>query len=305
MIGKTSWKGGKALKLSNESAELVVPLEYGPRVLRGGLKGGPNLFLELEEKEPIAPASPEFKLRGGHRLWHAPEEMPRTYQPDNVAPALKRTKGREEIVLTTEAEQATGIVKSLGVEVLKDGFRITHTLRNAGLWPVELAPWALTMFRGGGVGVVPLLPKGSHAKGDLLPTYTMVPWSYTDFALSCWKFHPSFIGIEVALAPHAQKLGLSNYPGWSAYWFEGTLFVKHAKVIAGATYPDLGCAFETFTNGSMIELETLGPIGPLAPGASVTHVEEWTFIADVPRPDSEAAYVRGVLPAVSRWLRGR
>ena len=31
--------------------------------------------------------------------------------------------------------------------------KVTHTLTNRGLWPVEVAPWALTMFRKGGYGV--------------------------------------------------------------------------------------------------------------------------------------------------------
>jgi hypothetical protein len=32
-----------------------------------------------------------------------------------------------------------------------------------------------------------------------------------------------------------------------------------------------------FTNADMLELETLGPLTKLAPGASVEHVERWTL----------------------------
>jgi hypothetical protein len=35
--------------------------------------------------------------------------------------------------------------------------------------------------------------------------------------------------LPAASAPH--KLGLTNYPGWSAYFFGGSTFVKHVKVI--------------------------------------------------------------------------
>ena len=40
-------------------------------------------------------------------------------------------------------------------------------------------------------------------------------------------------------------------------------------------YPDLGCSFETFTNADFLELETLGPLATLEPGASLTHTERW------------------------------
>ncbi len=54
-------------------------------------------------------------------------------------------------------------------------------------------------------------------------------------------------------ATQAQKLGLTNYPGWSAYWLAGTVFVKYARVVPGASYPDLGSWYEGITNGAMIE----------------------------------------------------
>lgn len=37
------------------------------------------------------------------------------------------------------------------------------------------------------------------------------------------------------------------------------MLVKPARIVAGATYPDFGCARETFGNPGVVELETLGP----------------------------------------------
>jgi hypothetical protein len=147
-----------------------------------------------------------------------------------------------------------------------------------------------------------LLPKGSHADGDLLPNTTIVPWTYTDLSLPVWEFHRDFLGINVPKAKQAQKLGISNYPGWSAYWVDGVTFVKYAAVIPGATYSDLGCAFETFTNGQMIEFETLGPLVKLAPGKSTTHVEHWGVFTGLPKPSTDAAFAK-LAAAVKVWLK--
>ena len=179
--------------------------------------------------------------------------------------------------------------------------RVTHTLTNRGRRPVECAPWALTMLRGGGYGVLPLLPKGSHTAGDLLPNYALVPWTYSDLALPVWEPHHDFLGINVPRAKAAQKLGITNYPGWSAYWLDGTTFVKWSRIVAGAHYPDLGCCWETFTNGEMIEFETLGPLASIAPGKSATHVEFWTVLDGLPKPSTDAAFAKSLAPAVKAW----
>ncbi|MCX6950916.1 MAG: hypothetical protein NTV51_01825, partial [Verrucomicrobia bacterium] len=238
---------------------------------------------------------------GGHRLWHSPEDIVRTYQADDEPLAVKPLA--RGIALAQPTEPRTGMQKAMKLELVGERtVKVTHALTNHGLWPVETAAWALTMFRPGGYGVLPLLPKGDHAGGDLLPTYSLVPWSYTDLSLPTWELHRDFIGLNVPKAKTAQKLGLTNYPGWSAYWLAGTTFVKYAPVVAGAAYPDFGCAFETFTNGGMIEFETLSPLVKLAPGASVTHVEHWGVFDGLAKPDTAAAFATSLAPAVKSWL---
>lgn len=193
--------------------------------------------------------------------------------------------------------------KALGVEVLSgDTMAVKHTLTNRGMWPTPCAAWPLTMLKRGGVGVVPFFPKGEHPR-DLLPNMAMVPWTYTDLSAPCWKFRSHFLAIDTALAQTPQKLGFTNYPGWSAYWLNGDTFVKYAvPPKAGEVYPDLGCCFETFCNDSLIELETLSPLVQLEPGESIHHYEYWTLIPGLPSPLEEKDYQEGLAPAVSSWL---
>lgn len=297
---KTSYRGGEALVLSSPQLELVVTASVGPRIISFRTKdsGAKNLFLEFPTDETRFHG---YYLRGGHRLWHSPEHIPRTYQPDDAPLAVKELpKG---VALTQPVEAKTGLQKGMRIEFLGERtVQVTHTLTNRGLWAVETAPWALTMLRGGGYGVLPFHPKGDHAAGDLLPSYALVPWTYTDLSLPVWEMKRDYLGIDVAKADRAHKLGITGYPGWSAYWLDGFTFVKHAEPIAGAKYPDMGCLFEVFTNGSMIELETLGELTQLEPGKSVNHVETWTVLSGFPRPDSAEAF--GALSrAVTAWLK--
>lgn len=299
-LSKTDYRGGEALVLSTPALELVVTTSVGPRVvsLRSTAGRAGNVFLQLPDDEQRYHG---YYLRGGHRLWHAPEHIVRTYQPDDEPLDVKfLPKG---VALTQPVEARTGLQKAMKLELTgRRTVKVTHTLANRGLWAAECAPWALTMLRAGGYGVLPLPPKGDHARGDLLPTYAVVPWSFTDLALPVWEGHRDFIGINVPRTKQAQKLGITNYPGWSAYWLEGTTFVKYAAVISGAPYPDLGCCFETFTNGSMIEFETLGPLAKLEPGRGVTHVEYWGLLDGLPKPATDRVFATKLAPAVKAWL---
>ncbi|MBC7367287.1 MAG: hypothetical protein H7343_10840 [Undibacterium sp.] len=297
---KTEACGGAAITLSTRALAFTVTTDCGPRVtaLSSTLGRAGNLFLEF----PVnAPRARGYDLRGGHRLWHSPEDIVRTYQPDDSPLAVKELP--TGVALTQPTEEKTDLQKSMRLELLGERtIKVTHAIANRGLWAVECAPWALTMFRAGGYGVLPLPPKGSHSAGDLLPTYALVPWSYTDLALPVWSPHRDFMGIDVAKGKAAQKLGISNYPGWSAYWLEGTTFVKYAAVLPEVKYPDFGCCFETFTDGKMIEFETLGALTSLAPRKTATHVEYWTLLDGLAKPSTDAAF-DALSASVSRWLK--
>jgi hypothetical protein len=300
-LSKTDYRGGAALVLATRALELVVTTSVGPRVvsLRSTAGRAGNVFLQFPDDEQRYHG---YYLRGGHRLWHSPEHIVRTYQPDDEPLEVKLLpKG---VALTQPVEAKTGLQKTMRLEVRgAHTVKVTHTLTNRGRRPVKCAPWALTMLRAGGYGVLPLLPKGSHAAGDLLPAYALVPWSYADLALPLWEPHRDFLGINVPKAKTAQKLGITNYPGWSAYWLERTTFVKYAAVKTGTIYPDFGCCFETFTNGDMIEFETLGALGNLAPGKSSTHVEFWGLFDGLAKPNSDKVFAKSLAPAVKAWLR--
>jgi hypothetical protein len=71
--------------------------------------------------------------------------------------------------------------------------------------------------------------------------------------------------------------------GWVAYLNEGDLFVKRFDFEKDKTYPDGGCNLETFANPDMLDIEALGPLVLLAPGAATEHAETWDLVSGVGR----------------------
>jgi hypothetical protein len=123
-------------------------------------------------------------------------------------------------------------------------------------------------------------------------------WSFTDFADSRWRLGTEFIQLLQQANPSGrfqeQMTGIFNPAGWGAYFREGTVFLKRARVAPGAEYPDFACNFEIFTNPEFLELESLGPKVQLAPGESTEHKEIWTLFQNI-LPGEDEHWLKSVV----------
>jgi hypothetical protein len=236
-------------------------------------KGKANMLADLSSKDPIPTPYGDFHFWGGHRLWHSPEAMPRTYIPDTGG--LVITDLPNGVTLETKTEPGTGIRKRIEIRLAADRPQIilTHTLINDGLWPVELAPWAITQFSLGGTVVMPM-PVGDVDPAGLLPNRQISLWPYARINDPRLKLDDSVIIFKAdALPPF--KIGYFNPHGWIAYLLDGILFRKTIKPEMNSVYPDNNSNIEMYCNDQFVELESLAPLKTLNPNSSVTHIETW------------------------------
>lgn len=275
-IEKTAYKGWQdCYRMTNGEVELIVTGDVGPRIIRLGFAGGQNLFKEYEEQLGKS-GEKEFQLRGGHRIWVAPEQLATTWAPDN-APVRIDPKG-DRLVATAPIEPQTGVEKQIIIKMSANGdIEVLHRIRNTNAWAIEFAPWALTIMAPGGTGIYGFPPRGKHPE-VLLPTNPLVMWAYTDLSDPRWKFTTKYMALrQDAKAASPQKIGSFNPSTWAAYLLGTDLFIKQMKADRSKTYPDFGCSFETFTNAEMLEIETLGPLAKVEAGATVEHTERWSL----------------------------
>ena len=301
-IHKTSFRGWpECYKLSNGRMELIVSSAFGPRILYCGLVGGRNQFAELPG-DPLGSPDKWYSL-GGHRFWVAPESIERTYYADNHPVTVQQ--GAEFMRFTAPTEETTGVCKEIEIRFAGDvaQARILHRVYNRGLWPLELAPWGLSVMAPGGTAVCPLPPRGPHSPQNLLPTSSLVHWAYTDMSDPRWMWGAEYILLrQDPRRAAAQKIGIANHMGWAAYANQGDLFVKTFAPQPEAIYPDMGCTVEFFTNHELLEVETLAPLTRLAPGDAASHEETWYLFDGIPEVKVEADVRSHVLPRVSPLL---
>ncbi len=279
MIEKLAFEGlPNCYRIYNDQVEVIVPTDIGPKILRFGFIGQQNEFVA--------------KLGWGfsaHRLWHAPEAYPRSYLPDKEPVTIKQHDNF--IRLTENTEKETGIQKEMDVPLSpnKHHISITHRLYNRGLWPVEIAPWAISAMATGGKAIFPLPARKPATRENLLPTSLLSIWEYSDLSDPRLKFGSRCILLKQDVnCSGPTKIGLMDTCGWIAYWNKGHLFVKIFDYKKDGKYPDLGSSAEAYTNNNNLELETVAPLKLLQPGESVEHVEQWYLFRDIAEPLTDA-----------------
>lgn len=196
------------------------------------------------------------------------------------------------------AVENSGILKIIVISPVagENRVRLEHIIHNLGKQTFQLAPWALTVMREGGVAVI---PHNLDRPFQLLPTHNVSLWGYTEMNDPRWHWGKRYIRLQQDPgASTPQKVGLQNPYGWAGYAVNKQFFLKRFAWDAAATYPDLNCNFEAYANPEILELESLAPLQELQPGAEISHFEEWAVFDDIPTPKTEEDVDLNILPLV-------
>lgn len=294
IVALDKWKNN--LAISNELCELLITLDVGPRILSFAPRGGRNVF-KIFDEHLGGVGEDQWKSRGGHRLWLAPEAFPFSYYPDN-APVEHTLHPNGAVTFVAEDEMPQGFSKQMDVSLhpTKAQVRIIHRLVNVVDEEQTIAPWMLSVMDVGGTAIVPQPAPRSHpgmGPGDFTPNRSLILWPFTDLSDSRFYLGERFWTVQQRAGSEATKIGLNSPVEWAAYFLEGTLFVKRWSFDKKANYPDRNSAFELYTDEDILELETLAPLASLKPGGVVEAVEEWELFEDVaefdPRDDDAIA----------------
>lgn len=273
-ITETHFEDHQAVKLENDQIKLWVTVSCGPRILGLSAFDSENLFVVLPDAALDYPGEGDYYLRGGHRLWYAPEIPERTYIPDNAP--VDWQEFENGIRLVQPVDELTMVQKSMQITLELDSPKvyINHFLKNVGQDVIELAPWAITQLRPGGLGVIPQKTTNQDING-LQPNRHIVLWPYTKVNSPNIFLTDEGIFVKATIEEGALKLGAPNPLGWMAYATEDLLFVKRSEYREEAAYLDRRASSQIYCNPFFIELETLAPLQTLPPGESANHKEIW------------------------------
>jgi hypothetical protein len=296
------YSGLPARRLESPFLYLDFLENAGPRIMRLSLAGSQeNLLGEV----PTHWSTPfgEFYLRGGHRLWIAPERRPESSLPDNAGLSVTELPDGSTRLEFLEEPIHMRKIMQIQLDAHQPVVAIQHGLRNEGDQPVHCAPWPITILPLGGTVVLPFHPPAFDPQG-LLPDRMLAFWPYSRPDDPRLKIMDEMILVEaqhrptsVAKHPEKIKIGIRNEQGWLAYLNKGVLFIKRFTpsehpgcTCPGSEHPglylrngerldlphvDFGCNTEVYCDQYLVELETLGPLVQLQPGEETWHSEQW------------------------------
>jgi hypothetical protein len=255
--------------IENIDLRLDYLTSLGPRIMglyAKGVEG--NLFAVTTDQHWPTPHG-EYYLYGGHRLWTAPEDPFYTVPEGNVSILSETNK----ITLRSSVD-ASGLEKEISFQLVGKRVALSHKITWHGNEPIELAPWAITQVRLGGMAILPQ----SRSDNGLLPNRNLVLWPYSRLADERLSLHDDLILLHGRAAEEACKIGSYNPYGWIAYAMGQALFIKRFKIDESNRYPDMGCNVEAYVKNSCVELETLGALKTLEPHAPMTYEENWEVL---------------------------
>jgi hypothetical protein len=163
----TSFAGWeKNLKLFNDSVEVIITLEVGPRIISYRPLEGRSVF-KLVDQEAGKSNEEGWRIRGGHRLWIAPEDFGKkdglTYARDNSQ--VEHAIDDEFTVRVSQLiENPAKIHREMVITLERTGPKVTveHRITNKTGAALELAPWAVSVMAPAGYAVIPQPPSGTH-----------------------------------------------------------------------------------------------------------------------------------------------
>jgi hypothetical protein len=284
------------LRLSNSEVELIIPTDIGLRIFHFGFIGGQNIFF-LSPDDIGKRGGSQWRIYGGHRLWHAPEAIPRTYSPDNDPISYSCDSQTLKIIQPEETD--TGISKEMEISLSpdKNQVKVLHRLINRNRWSVRLSAWAISALAPGGNAIIPQEPYG-EGNEYLLPARSMALWSYTRMSDPRWIWGKKFIQAKQDPACHSeQKIGVLNKQGWASYCMKDEFLIKVFDFDPAKEYPDFNSNNEIYINGNFLEVETLGPYLDIASLGKTEHTEFW-LLSRGSAGDMEESIEQNILPHV-------
>lgn len=272
------------IELSNATTRVVLEPNAGGRVLHYQLRGREVLFQD--------PAADGWTL-GSPRLAAGLPAGRFDIGPENGRPFVRDVlwEGRwtAEITGPREGRMTSGVVS--GVQLVRDftlardssHLRVTQTIHNRGRDTVRSFHWSRTFAEGGGICFAPLPPVSRFPKGYLL----YGPGRVIDYMPADEPGTAVRDGLLVISGPPTRpKFALDVSPGWLAYLTRsGLLFVKKFPVYPDRVYgePAANNASIWYSGNRVTEIEPIGPLELIAPGASASFTEDW-WLHPLPYP---------------------
>ncbi len=261
---------GNTLFAENGDLRIGIPLEYGLRIGYLSYNGSENLFFEQPQSMTVLTTPDGWRVRGGHRLWIAPESKENVYYPDNE-PITYEVLG-DKIIISQKNDPWIKLEKTMEISFLADDtLEINHKVKNTSAEVRTFSVWPVTSLDAGGTEFIPL----PLVDGGSAPVHRFSTWWYTSLGDKRVTYKRDSIILKHETAELPYKIGIGHPAGPVTYTNKGIIFEKSFEVCPDKDYPDGNVSYETYLCNYMVEVESLSPLYTVEAGKTAEHKEIW------------------------------
>lgn len=255
--------------LETKDIKIGIPLEFGLRISYLSYQDSENLFFVQPTDMTDMSLPNGWRVRGGHRLWTAPESE-KHYYPDNQPISYEIVD--DVVILSQQEDPWLKIEKSIEISFpTSNTVKVVHKVKNTDTVSHTFSPWGVSSMAGGGIQYIPL----PQRQGGYNPLLRYSTWDYA--CLGDERVDYSLEQIKISHKPTGKKfkMGLGHPDGPVKYVNRGVVFEKTYDIFKDKLYPDGNVSFETFMCDHAVEVETLSPLQEVEPGQTASHTELW------------------------------
>ena len=262
---------GKCLFADNGVIEVGIPLDFGLRVGHFSFVGEKNVFFEQPNDMEKFTTDKGWRIRGGHRLWIAPES-PLTYCPDNEP--ISYTVSDDTVTLVQKEDPWLHIIKTFTLKFDGAKLEVVHRIENLSEDELECSLWAISVMAAGGTEYIDF----ERRDGGMDHWHRISTWDYTSLGDPRATYTRDEIKIRHLPVDERYKIGVGHPFGPVRYENDGVVFKKYFAVEKDKIYPDANVSYETFFSQYMVEMESLSPLGRIGKGERMEHSEVWELL---------------------------
>ncbi len=285
---------GHCALLVYENIEIIVTLDYGPRIVSVKKCGGENLI--YNEKDI------RLQRNRGHKMRITIDKSTNSVYCDDLpvrySPMSDGVSFIQSLSSPIQLELSMDIVFNTDI----GDFMVVHCAYNKSREDVKLSIYTETPFNNGGFVFIPQ----SNIREFDRPSRVFSLWE------NCrWDDKRLFIGDQYVTVhsdvseieengefrliggdiSHSRlKIGVNDTAGFCGYIKDGHSLIKRYVHNRNALYPFTGCSAFATANESYLSIQNTSPFYMIGPGESARHIESWIFseYKNHIRPDNEA-----------------
>ena len=268
------------VELKNSTTRIVLGHHSGGRILSYEHGGVNVLYLSKKESDwspgsDVRPTSagrfdvgPEMLQTRGEVIWSGEWEAEITGERS------------ARLISALDPDSGFQVVREFSLAAEGSELAVTQTVTNRGEKTTRACYWSRTLAAHGGTAIVPLTPETERFPVG----YVMYrPEGLIDVDPVDPNVRREGDYLVITGPTKYPKLGFDTSAGWLAYQNLGQLFVKRYEVDLTKQYPEangltMSIWYPEADVRTACEIEPIGPLETLAPGASTSFSVRWNLI---------------------------